>query len=335
MILITGGLGYIGSHTAAALVQEGHDVVVVDNLLGTRMEVLERLEYVTGKYITFVRQDVRNTPAMQRIFEQYGVTAVVHMAGMNANSESSMQPLSYYNCNVAGLLSVLRVMSRTGVRTLLHASTAAVYATNEHTEGLSEEDELDPSTPYARSADMCEQFLHDISQVENDWRIAVMRYFNVAGSHASHLLGDMPNGAISKLMPHAALVAQGTHETLPVYGDDFATPDGTCVRDYLHIQDAVEANMQALAYLHSVDSALEIFNIGSGVGSSVLEVVNTFSEVTGMPIETDVVGKRIGDISRLVADISYAKEKLQWQPQKNLQHICEDTWRFYEKLLVK
>lgn len=330
MILITGGLGYLGVHTAAKLVSEGHDVLLVDNMMTTRMEMLDRLEFVTGKYVTFVRQDIRNTPAMQRIFEQYGVTAVVHYAGLNSNADSVLNPLDFYNCNVGGLLSILRVMGRTGVRTLLYGSTATVYASDENP--VDEESTLSPLTPYARGHDMCEQFLSDIFDREDGWRIAVMRYFNVVGAHESHVLGELPNGLVSKLLPSAAMVAQGIHDTLPVFGDDHDTPDGTCIRDFVHVSDVVEANLQALAYLHSKESIFDVFNVGSGVGHSILELAACLSEVSGEPIETEILAPRECEISSSIADISYTKDVLKWEPTRDLTKICEDTWHFYEKL---
>lgn len=330
MILITGGLGYLGSHMAASLVAEGHEVLLVDNMVGARMDVLERIEFVTGKFITFVRQDIRNTPAMQRVFEQYGVSAVVHFAGLNSSADSVGQPLEFYNANVGGLLSILRVMARTGVRTLLYGSSATVYAGS--SEPVTEDAPLDPQTPYARGHDMCEQFLHDIDHVEDGWRIAMMRYFNVAGTHPSHVLGEMPSNVVTKLFPSIAMVAQGIHDVLPVYGDEFDTEDGTCVRDYIHVQDAVEANMQALAYLHSQDTVMDIFNVGSGVGSSVKQVAKTFSDISGEPVDIDVVATRSFDIANLVADISHTKATLKWQPERTLENICEDTWQFFEKM---
>lgn len=329
MILITGGLGYLGAHTAASLVAEGHEVLLVDNMSGSRMEMLERIEFVTGKYITFVRQDIRNTPAMQRIFEQYGVTAVVHFAGLNANADSVLQPLEFYNANVGGLLSILRVMARTGVRTLLYGSSAQVYANSDVP--VTEDAELDPLTPYARGHDMCEQFLHDIDDVEDGWRIAMMRYFNVAGTHGSHVLGELPADMVTKLFPSIALVAQGIHDVLPIYGNEHNTPDGTCVRDYIHVEDAVEANMQALAYLHSKETVMDIFNVGTGQGTTVADVAKTFSEVSGEPVETEVVASRSFDMAHLVADISHTTDVLKWQPKHDLAKICEDTWQFYEK----
>lgn len=330
MILITGGLGYLGVHTAASLVAEGHEVLIVDNMMSTRMEMLERLEFVTGKYITFVRQDIRNTPAMQRIFEQYAVSAVVHFAGLNANANSVVQPLEFYNDNVGGLLSILRVMSRTGVRTLLYGGSSSVYT--DAAEPLSESAELDPLTPYARGHDMCEQFLHDVADTDNGWRIAIMRYFNIAGSHASHVLGELPHGIVTKLLPSMALVGQAVRDVLPVFGDSHDTPDGTCVRDYVHVRDVAEANMQALAYIHSHDTVLDTFNVGTGVGSSVLDMVAHFSEASGEPIDTEIVSARDSDVACNIADISHTSDTLNWTPAHDVAAICEDTWLFYEKL---
>lgn len=345
MLLITGGLGYLGAHMVVSLASEGHDVIIVDNLSNTNMRVLEALEQITGKYITFIRQDVRNTPAMQRIFEQYHVSAVIHMAGLNDNHQSFIEPLAYYNTNVVSLLSLLKVMNRTGIKTLLFPSTACVYANTNSTkisgssdgnDGILETHPLDAMSPYAKSAQMCEQFLQDIVKSMGGWRIAIMRYFNVAGCHTSYKIGEHLT-CMHKLMPMMALVARGNCEFLPIFGNDHKTKDGTCVRDYVHIDDVMEANMQALAYLHSDFSndahgnLFEIFNIGTGIGHSVLAAIECFSDINQTSIKTNISNRRLGDAASLVADITYAKKTLKWQPQKDLADICLDTWTFFER----
>lgn len=328
MILLTGGLGFIGLHTAAKLLNEGHRVLIVDNLSGSHLQMLERLEYVTDSYVTFVRQDIRNTPALQRIFEQYGVTAVAHFAGFNPTAEG-MPPLELYNCNLGGLLSVLRVMSRTGVNTLLYGSSACVYA--DSSEPLFEDDDLEPVSAYARSFDMGEQVLLDIDD-DKSWRIGIMRYFEVGGSHSSHLLGDWPRCVPEKLLPCMALVAQGMHDkVLLTAGAD--TPDGTVIRDYVHVDDVAEANMQALAYLHSQDAALDVFNVGTGIGHSQKQVCNVFEDISGLPITHEkIIEEGQALVDRRIANIEHTQNTLNWQPHKTLEDICEDTWRFFEKL---
>lgn len=330
MILITGGLGYIGSHMAASLIAQGHEVVVVDNLTNARMDVLERLEYIAGRYVTFVRVDIRNTPALQKVFEQYAITAVLHCAGLKVAHDSPMQPLDYYNTNVGGLMSLLRVMQRTGVRHLIYGSSGLVYGDQTH--ACAESNTPHPQTPYANSCRIAEDMLRDLALAEPDWRIAILRYFNVAGAHPTGALGEWPNGISTHLMPYLAQAARGERESVEVFGTDYPTTDGTAVRDYVHIMDVVDAQMQAFRWLFSLPHAFGVFNIGRGEPVTVQQMIETFSAVSGQPIPIDPQPRRMHDVGHLVADTTQARTVLQWQPTRDLQQIVKDTWTFYQLL---
>lgn len=332
MILITGGLGYIGSHMAAALMAQGHEVIVVDNLTNARMDVLERLEYLAGRYVTFVRVDIRNTPALQKVFEQYAVTAVLHCAGVKVAHDSPMQPLDYYNTNVGGLMSLLRVMQRTGVRHMIYGSSALVYGDQVAAKASAETDQINPQTPYANSCKIAEDMLRDLVFAEPDWRIAVLRYFNVAGAHPSAALGEWPNGISSNLMPYLGQVARGERESVEVYGADYPTVDGTGVRDYVHVMDVVDAQMQTFRWLFSQAQAFGVFNIGRGEAVSVKQMVEKFAEISEQPIEIEWMPRRPHDVSSLVADMTETQNTLQWKPTRSLDDIVRDTWAFYRAL---
>ena len=322
MIMITGGLGYVGLHTAAKLLEEDHQILIVDNLQASRLEMLERLEYLTGRPATFVRQDIRNTPALQRIAEQYGVTAVVHMATQSTASHGFL-PLELYNTNIGGLLSVLRVMSRTGINTLLFGSSSCIYAPSD--KPVAESSEIDPATPYARSYDYCEQILSDLA-ADDRWRIAVMRYFEIGGADESGLIGDIPRCAPTRLLPCLALGGSGGVDP-QASARPGELPAGEI--DMIHIDDVAEANMQALARLHSEEEFFDCFNIGSGVGSSLDQIAKRFSEASGKHFE--FAASETLKNSR-IADLEYSKAELKWAPKKTLQQICEDTWKFYESI---
>jgi UDP-glucose 4-epimerase len=332
MILLTGGLGYIGSHLAAALMAGGHEVILVDNLSNARMEMLERLEFMAGRYVTFFRLDIRNTPALQKIFEQYAITAVVHCAGMKATTDSAMQPLDYYNANVGGTMSLLRVMQRTGVRNLVYGSSATVYG-NPTALPVSESAALNPLTPYANSNRMCEDVLRDLVTAEGDWRIAILRYFSVAGAHPSAVIGEWPSGIASNLMPYLAQVAREQRTHLEIFGNDYDTPDGTGVRDYIHVMDVVDGHMQALHWLfNQPQQAFDIFNLGRGEGVSVKQMLDAFEAVSGRRLPHEVVQRRQGDAAAVYADVSRARELLGFEAKRNVHDMAKDMWTFYQTL---
>lgn len=329
MILVTGGLGYIGSHMAAILLANGHDVILVDNLCNSKMEVLERLEYMAGRYVTFIRLDVRNTPALQRTIEQYAVTAIVHTAATKAIPDSINQPLDFYNNNVTCTTSILRAMQRTGLKTLLFSSSLAVYGADQ-TESVTEDTAFQSASPYAKSLQMSEQIVRDIAQADTDWRIAIMRYGNVGGAFPTGVLGEWPNNLPSNLMPYLVQLARHERDTLLIYGDQYETADGTGVRDYIHVMDVAEANMHALSWLFNQVQALEAFNICTGKGTSVRQVAETFAEVTQQPVPQQVVAARAGDVGSLIGNPQKAHQILSWQARRSIGDMATDLWRFYQ-----
>lgn len=331
MILVTGGLGYIGSHMAAILMANGHEVILVDNLSNTRMEVLERLEYMAGRYVTFIRQDIRNTPALQRIFEQYAVQAVVHCAGSKSISDSVLQPLDYYNNNLTCTTSLLRAMQRSGIRTLVFASSLAIYGADQ-SEPIKEDHELIPLNPYNKGLQMSEQIIRDVMAVERDWRIAIMRYGNVAGAFPTGIIGELSSGVAGNLWPALTQTARGDRDYIEIYGDQYKTLDGTAVRDYVHVMDVVEANMHALGWLFSQPQAVEAFNIARGEGHSVKQIIDTFSETIEKPLQQQILAPRDGDVGSLIADVNKAKEILNWSAKRDVKQMAEDVWRHYQLL---
>ncbi len=331
MILVTGGLGYIGSHMAAILLANGHEVILVDNLCNSKMEILERLEYMAGRYVTFIRLDVRNTPALQRTIEQYAVTAVVHCAGNKSIPDSVSHPLDFYNNNLTCTTSVLRAMQRSSIKTLLFASSLAVYGADQN-EPVAEDQSFKSHNPYARSLQMSEQVIKDVVQADTDWRVAIMRYGNVAGAYPTGVLGEWPSNIPSNLFPYLAQVARKERDHLDIFGDQHNTLDGTGLRDYIHVMDVVEANMYALGWLFNQSQVLEEFNICTGQATSVKVAANSFSKVSEQRIEQQIVAARSGDVAALVGNASKAKEILKWQSKRNVEDIATDAWRFYQLL---
>lgn len=331
MILITGGLGYLGSHLATTLLAQGHEVVLVDNLMNSRMEMLERIEYLAGRYVTFFKLDIRNTPALGRVFEQYAITGVVHLAAMKSPVDSVMQPLDYYNDNLVGLLSLLRVMQRTGVRNLVFSSSAAVYAPPEVLP-VREDARIDPVTPYGRSKAMGERILQDLYAAEPDWSIAILRYFNPAGAHESGVLGEWPNGMSTNLMPYIAQVASEQRDMLEIFGDDYDTEDGTGVRDYIHVQDLIDGHIAALHWLYDQERACGVFNLGRGEGVSVHQMLQAFSDVVGRELPYTVMPRREGDLDSVYADVTQAKTVLGFEAKRTIEDMARDMWRFHSQM---
>lgn len=332
MILITGGLGFLGSHMAAMLLSQGHEVILVDNLSHSRMEVLERLEYMAGRYVTFFRLDIRNTPALQKIFDQYAVSGVIHCAGMKSTLDSVMQPLDYYNDNVGGTMSLLRVMQRSGVKTLVYSSSLAVYGNQTDDSALTEESLINPETPYANSTVMCEEILHDLFTAEPDWRIAILRHGNIAGAHPSGIIGEWPTGVPGNLMPSLAQVAKDERGALEIPVREEGKVDSSGIRDYVHVMDVAEAHMYVLGWLFNQPQALEVFNIARGEGVTVPEVVKSFEAATSKEIATETVAEREGEAATIVADIRHIQELLKWTPSRTLDDMATDMWRFYQSL---
>jgi UDP-glucose 4-epimerase len=331
MILLTGGLGYLGSHMTAQMIELGHDVVLIDNLSNSKITVLDRLVKLTGRTLPFVQIDVRDKVALRQVFSQYPIQQVVHFAGSKSVNESIQQPLDYYDNNVNGLISLLHIMKEAKVQTLVFSSTAAIYGEPEALP-IAEDARQAPITPYGRSKQICEQILQDLSDAESGWRIAVLRYFNPAGAHTSGIIGEVPNGIPNNLVPYIAQVARGERPFLQIFGDDYNTVDGTGVRDFIHVQDLIEGHTKALSWLATQTQAFEILNLGRGEGVSVKQMLDAFSKAVGRELPYQVVARREGDSASVYADASYANTLLNWQATRSVDEMATDTWRFYENL---
>lgn len=324
--MVTGGAGYIGSHTSLCLLEAGHEVVVIDNLLGSRFESIERVQRLTGKQIEFHAVDLLEARAVEAVFAESRMDAVIHFAGLKAVGESVKSPLLYYQNNVVGTLNLLQAMDMADVRTLVFSSSATVYGASEDVP-LSEGTPLDATNPYGRTKEQIEDILSDLSFADPRWRIALLRYFNPVGAHESGVMGEDPAGVPNNLLPFVAQVAVGRHEKVMVFGQDYPTADGTGVRDYVHVMDLASGHLAALDFLKSKAGAFR-WNLGTGRGSSVLEVIQAFSEAAGRDIPYEFAARRPGDAAISYADPSAALMDLGWSAHRNLARMCEDHWRW-------
>ena len=324
-ILITGGAGYIGSHTAVELMNAGHPVVIVDNLCNSSIHVLDRLRTLCGKRLTFVQADVRDAAALDRIFSKHDIGGVVHFAGLKAVGESVEKPLEYYDNNVVGSYRLLAAMQAVGINQFVFSSSATVYGDPQFLP-YTESHPLAPTNPYGRTKRMVEDMLRDLFHSDPRWKIAILRYFNPVGAHASGLIGEDPLGIPNNLMPFIAQVAVGRREKLNVWGNDYPTPDGTGVRDYIHVMDLAEGHVSALRRLEK-PACLEI-NLGTGQGYSVLDMVRAFERASGKTIPLSFAPRRPGDVASSYADPRQAEALLGWRARHGIEAICEDHWRW-------
>jgi UDP-glucose 4-epimerase len=328
-ILVTGGAGYIGSHTCVELLNADFEVVVIDNFCNSKMDAIKRVQHITGKKITMIEGDVRDKTCLSNTFSQHKIDAVIHFAGLKAVGESVANPLRYYDNNVMGSLALLEVMAEHNIKNIVFSSSATVYGFSD-TKPIPENAPLSPFNPYGHTKRMVEQILEDLSVADNEWNIALLRYFNPVGAHPSGEIGEDPNGVPNNLMPYVSQVAIGKLESLNVFGNDYPTIDGTGVRDYIHVVDLALGHVAALNALVKGCGLLTV-NLGAGRGYSVLELVNTFERATGKKIPYKIVDRRAGDIAIYFADAAYAKEVLGWQTTKSLEDICLDTWHWQSK----
>lgn len=326
LILVTGGAGYIGSHTCIELIKAGYDVVVIDNLSNSSLESLKRAESLVDYNISFHKVDICDKVELTQIFERYSIDGVIHFAGLKSVGESVVKPIEYYDTNVGGTFVLANVMREFGCKTLIFSSSATVYG-NPDTLPIMEDFPLSATNPYGRSKLMSEEFLQDIFIADNNWHIAILRYFNPIGAHKSGLIGEDPSGIPNNLIPYIAQVAVGKLENLSIFGDDYDTPDGTGIRDYIHVVDLAKGHVKALQALIDKPQVL-IVNLGTGIGFSVLEMVKAFERVSGKNIPYKIVDRRPGDIATCYADSCFAKEKLGWEAESGLDEMCEDTWRW-------
>lgn len=327
-ILITGGAGYIGSHTCLVLLEAGFEVAVVDNLCNSSREALLRVEGITGKSISFHEADVCDAAALARVFELEKPHAVIHFAGLKAVGESVEKPLEYYDNNVNGTLTLLLVMRATGVRQIVFSSSATVYG-NPATVPIREDFPLSATNPYGRSKLIIEDVLRDLVLADDAWKVALLRYFNPVGAHESGLIGEDPNGIPNNLMPFVSQVAVGRRPHLNVFGGDYPTPDGTGVRDYIHVVDLAKGHLAALRALNGWEGSQPLtVNLGTGHGYSVLDMVRAFEKACGRTVPYKIVERRPGDIATCYADPALAERLLDWKAQFGVERMCEDAWRW-------
>ena len=328
-ILVTGGAGYIGSHTVLLLAEAGYDVVVFDNFCNSSSESINRVKAITGREITLVEGDIRNRDDLSRVFEQHRIDAVIHFAGLKAVGESVEKPLKYYDYNVYGTIVLCEVMQAYGCKSIVFSSSATVYG-DPHTTPIKEDFPLSATNPYGRSKLFIEEILRDLYVSDSNWHIVLLRYFNPVGAHSSGLIGEDPHGIPNNLMPFIAQTAVGKREYLNVFGDDYDTPDGTGVRDYIHVVDLARGHLNALERLEDFKEVMTV-NLGTGKGYSVLEVVKAFEKASGRKVPYRIAPRRSGDIATCFADPAYAESVLGWKAEKDIDAMCEDHWRWQSK----
>ncbi|EPS0984320.1 UDP-glucose 4-epimerase GalE [Vibrio vulnificus] len=325
-ILVTGGSGYIGSHTCIQMIEAGMTPIILDNLYNSKLLVLDRIERVTGVRPTFYQGDIRDSEILQHVFAQHDIQGVIHFAGLKAVGESVEKPLMYYDNNVSGTLNLVREMDKAGVKSLIFSSSATVYG-DPASVPIREDFPTSATNPYGRSKLMVEECLTDFHKANPDWSITLLRYFNPVGAHESGLLGEDPQGIPNNLLPFVAQVAVGRREKLGVFGDDYPTPDGTGVRDYIHVIDLADGHLAALNKVGQ-QPGLHIFNLGTGQGNSVLEMVAAFEKAAQRPIPYEIKPRRAGDIAECWADPAYAEQVLGWKATRSLETMVVDTWRW-------
>ncbi len=328
-ILVTGGAGYIGSHTCISLLAQGHKVTVVDNLSNSKQESLRRVASITGQSLVFHQVDLLDGVALNNVLDSTQIDAVIHFAGLKAVGESVKSPLLYYNNNVVGTLNLLEAMAKHKIFKLIFSSSATVYGDPDDVP-IKEDAPLRVASPYGRTKLMIEDILRDAGAADGKWRVAILRYFNPVGAHPSGQIGEDPQGVPNNLLPFVTQVAVGTLPVLKIFGNDYDTPDGTCVRDYLHVMDLADGHVKALEYVQE-HSGVKAFNLGTGKGSSVLEVVSAFEEATGVQIPREFGPRRPGDVPQCYADPTLAQTELNWKAARSLSEMCADAWRWQEQ----
>lgn len=327
-ILVTGGAGYIGSHTCVELLAAGHRIVVLDNLSNSKVAVLDRIKQITNRDLDFIKGDIRDAALLDQLLAAQSFDAVIHFAGLKAVGESVAKPLLYYQNNVAGTATLLEAMGKAGLKTLVFSSSATVYG-DPASVPIREDFPTHATNPYGRTKLMIEEMLTDLSQADPAWRIACLRYFNPVGAHESGRIGEDPNGIPNNLMPYVTQVAVGKLPRLQVFGNDYPTRDGTGVRDYIHVVDLAKGHLAALNYLLTHEGSWTV-NLGTGRGYSVLEVIQAFERATGQRIPYDIVARRPGDVAQCYADPSKAEKLLGWRAERDLVAMCADAWKWQQ-----
>lgn len=328
-VLVTGGAGFIASHTDVELLNAGHEVVVMDNLYNASEEALHRVEKITGKKVTFYKEDIRNEEGMEKIFIEEKPDAVIHFAGLKAVGESCREPLKYFDNNFTGTINLLKVMDRCGCKNLVFSSSATVYGIPE-TVPIIEDAPLSVLNPYGRTKLVIEDMLRDIYASDSSWNIALLRYFNPIGAHESGEIGEDPQGIPNNLLPYVAKVAVGELECINVFGDDYDTPDGTGVRDYIHVVDLAIGHIKALEKLKQ-NSGIVTYNLGTGVGYSVLDIIHNFEKACGKELPYKITNRRPGDAAMCYSNPAKAEKELGWKAERGIDKMCEDAWRWQSK----
>lgn len=326
-ILVTGGAGYIGSHTCLQLLAAGHQVVVLDNLSNSQLESINRIRQISGLELTFIEGDICDENTLKSIFTNYNIEAVVHFAGYKSVGESNEKPLIYYENNVIGSITLFKVMAELNVKNIVFSSSATVYGEPESVP-IIENFPLTATNPYGRTKLMIEEILRDLYIADSTWKISILRYFNPIGAHESGLIGENPNGTPNNLLPYISQVAVGKLKKLRIFGNDYPTTDGTGVRDYIHVMDLADGHLAALNYLSTISGGIVAVNLGTGIGYSVLDVVNEFSRASNINVEYEFLPRRTGDIATCYADTTLAKKLLGWEAKRNLATMCSDAWRW-------
>ena len=326
-ILVTGGAGYIGSHTVVELLTAGYEVVVVDNLCNSSRESIARVEDITGKNVTFYEADILDEDALEQIFAKEDIESCIHFAGLKAVGESVEKPCMYYNNNITGTLTLIKVMERHNVRNIVFSSSATVYGAPKEIPITENCPKGEITNPYGQTKSMLEQILTDIQKADNRWNVILLRYFNPIGAHKSGRIGENPNGIPNNLMPYITQVAVGRLECLGVFGNDYNTHDGTGVRDYIHVVDLAKGHVKAIEKLKDNDG-LNIYNLGTGIGYSVLDIVHNFEKASGQHIPYVIKPRRAGDIDACYSDPSKAERELGWKAENGILEMCEDSWRW-------
>ena len=328
-VLVTGGAGYIGSHTCVELLNAGYDIVVIDNFSNSKKEVIDKIKNITNKNFEFYEGDCQDKGILKEIFENNDISSVIHFAGFKAVGESVQKPIIYYRNNIDSTLSLLEIMNEYNVRKIVFSSSATVYG-NPKSLPIKEDFPLSTTNPYGSTKLMIEDILRDLYISDNSWSIAILRYFNPIGAHSSGLIGEDPNGIPNNLMPYIVKVATKELSCLSVFGNDYNTHDGTGVRDYIHVVDLAKGHIKAVEKVLS-DKGCDAYNLGTGNGYSVLDLVNTFKKVNNIDVEYKIVDRRPGDIDACYADPSYAKDKLDWEAKLGIEEMCKDAYNFVKK----
>ncbi len=329
-ILVTGGAGFIGSHTCVELLENGYEVVVVDNLCNASEESLKRVEQITGKKVTFYKGDILDKEFLNQVFEKEEIESCIHFAGLKAVGESVEKPWEYYHNNITGTLVLTEVMKKHGVKKMIFSSSATVYGSPKEIPITEECPKGTCTNPYGWTKSMLEQILTDMQKADPEWNVVLLRYFNPIGAHPTGLMGENPNGVPNNLMPYITQVAIGKLACLGVFGNDYDTPDGTGVRDYIHVVDLAKGHVKALKKLEE-NGGLSIYNLGTGVGYSVLDIVKNFEEANGVKIPYEIKPRRAGDIATCYSDASKAKRELDWEAEYGILEMCRDSWNWQKK----